>query len=75
MSHFSLAVISPETADIDEIMEPFYEGIDMEPYVAKTKRQLIKSSREYYQARYEDCLKKKLKSWRMIRIIYLILKE
>ena len=45
MSHFSLAVISPETADIDEIMEPFYEGIDMEPYVAKTKRQLIKSAR------------------------------
>lgn len=58
MSHFSLAIISPETADIDKIMEPFYEGIDMEPYVAKTKRQLIKSAREYYQARYEDCLKK-----------------
>lgn len=58
MSHFSLAVISPESADIDEIMEPFYEGLEVEPYVAKTKRQLVKSAREYYKSRYEDFIKK-----------------
>jgi len=59
MSHFSLAVISREESDIDEILEPFFEGLEMEPYVSKTKRQLVKDARDYYNMIYNERFSKK----------------
>ncbi|WP_373266199.1 hypothetical protein [Hungatella hathewayi] len=59
MSHFLLAIISQENADIDKIMEPFNEALEVEPYVAKTKRQLIKNARAYYKASLSYYIEKK----------------
>lgn len=62
MSHFSLAIIAEEDANIDDILEPFYEGLEVEPYIEQTKRQFIKNTREYYKSVYESFLEKKEES-------------
>ena len=54
MSHFTVAVIVPKDRKeselenyIDHIMEPFDEGIEVEPYIALTKEELLVKYNEY----------------------------
>ena len=37
MSHFAVAVIHEKEQDIDEMLAPYNENIDVEPYVEYTK--------------------------------------
>ena len=48
MSHYAIAVIHRGNQDVDELLEPYWEGLEVEPYVWKTKDELIKYGREYY---------------------------
>ncbi len=42
MSHFNVAVLTrPDGASVDELLEPYYEGITVAPYVCRTKAQII----------------------------------
>ena len=46
MSHYTVAVFTKEGQSLEELMEPFYEGIEVEPYIAKTKQEIIQEAKE-----------------------------
>lgn len=46
MSHYAVAVFTKEGQSLEELMEPFYEGIEVEPYIAKTKQEIIQEAKE-----------------------------
>ena len=62
MSHFSVAVFTkPNGATVDELLAPYYEGIEMEPYIQYTRQEAIdkvrKETREYMESpRYKEYL-------------------
>ena len=41
MSHFSVAVFIDENTTVEDLLEPFYEGIEVKKYVALTKEDII----------------------------------
>ena len=41
MSHFSVAVFTDENTTVEDLLEPFYEGMEVEKYVALTKKDVI----------------------------------
>lgn len=47
MSHFTVAVFTEENQTVEELLEPFYEGLEVEPYVSKTKEEVLKEIQEY----------------------------
>lgn len=53
MSHFTVAVITKERSReaIEKILEPYWEEIEVEPYVDETKEQMIKKAKKI-QERY-----------------------
>lgn len=62
MSHFSVAVFTEHNGStIDELLAPYYEGLEMEPYVAYTREEAIASVRkefeDYKNTRYAEFLK------------------
>lgn len=59
MSHFTVAVITKERSReaIEKILEPYWEEIEVEPYVDETKEQMIKKAKkiqERYLKKIED---------------------
>lgn len=46
MSHYAVAVFTKEGQSLEELMEPFYEGIEVEPYIAKTKQEIIQEAKD-----------------------------
>lgn len=47
MSHFRVAVIqTPRSKTLDEMMDPYYEELDVEPYVAMTYEEAINDARK-----------------------------
>ncbi len=44
MSHFSVAVFThPDGESVDELLDPYYEGLQVPPYVYRTKEEIIQS--------------------------------
>lgn len=41
MSHFSVAVFTDENTNVEDLLEPFYEGLEVEKYIALTKQDVI----------------------------------
>lgn len=41
MSHFTVAVITEDIGRLEELLEPYYEGREVEPYIEMTKQELI----------------------------------
>lgn len=38
MSHFSVAVFTDEDTTVEDLLEPYWEGLEVEKYVYKTKK-------------------------------------
>ncbi len=55
MSHFTLLVTKINETGLDYQLEPFYEGLPVEPYISRTKAQIIESEKDDL-ARYNRCL-------------------
>lgn len=55
MSHFNVAVIHREDQSIDELLEPYDENIEVEPYIDYTKQMAIEHARRNY-AGHTDAL-------------------
>ncbi len=54
MSHFNLAVFTPsEDPDLAAILDPFYEGNEVEQYISQTKSELIAEERQRMQRTFE----------------------
>ena len=49
MSHFAVAVISKSKnkEEIEEILKPYWEELDVEPYIVKTKKEIIEEARKW----------------------------
>jgi len=55
MSHFTVAVFTRNAdADIDQLLAPYDENIQVAPYVSKTKEDIIRQAREEMQWSYEN---------------------
>lgn len=53
MSHFSVGVICESPADIDKLLAPYSENIEVEPYIIRTKAEMIADGRKH-KAMYEE---------------------
>lgn len=47
MSHYSVAVIHTEGANIDEMLSPYWEELEVEPHLAYTRQEAIDWARKY----------------------------
>lgn len=66
MSYFTVAVITAEKEKLDEMLAPYDENLEVEPYVERTKKEIIEIARK----RKEDYSKeqkegKKLSDWQL----------
>ena len=66
MSHFTVAVITAKKEKLEEMLAPYDEGLEVEPYIERTKKEIIKKARKWK----EDFLKeqkegKKLSDWEL----------
>lgn len=66
MSHFTVAVITAKKEKIEEMLAPYDENLEVEPYIERTKEEIIKEARK----RKEDYSKeqkegKKLSGWQL----------
>lgn len=50
MSHYSVAVFTDGTADVETLLEPYSEERSVEPYLEFTKQGAIEYGREHYQS-------------------------
>lgn len=46
MSHFTVAVITADKDKIEDMLEPYNENLEVEPYIEKTKQEIIKQARK-----------------------------
>ena len=53
MSHFSVGVICESPADVDKLLAPYSENIEVEPYIIRTKAEMIADGRKH-KAMYEE---------------------
>lgn len=64
MSHYSVAVFTDEETNIEDLLEPYWEDLDVEPYLYMTKEELIAEGKEeikYYQKIFKKYMKDKRK--------------
>ena len=54
MSHYAVAVITDNQTSVDELLAPYDEGIEVAPYVCRTKKQIIKDARDNIANLRED---------------------
>lgn len=64
MSHFSVAVFTDKYTNVEDLLEPFDENIEVEKYVAISKETIIKKEKEninYLKKLYRMYMKDKKK--------------
>lgn len=62
MSHFSVAVFTDENTTVEDLLEPFYEDIEVEKYIAQTKEDIIQRGKDridYFKKLYKVYMKDK----------------
>ena len=66
MSHFTVAVITAEKEKLDEMLAPYDENLEVEPYVERTKKEIIQIARkrkeDYFKEQKEG---KNLSDWQL----------
>ena len=50
MSHFTVAVIYREDQNIEELLAPYDENLEVEPYIRFTRQEAIDYARENYRS-------------------------
>lgn len=66
MSHFTVAVITAKKEKLEEMLAPYDENLEVEPYIERTKEEIIKEARkrkEDYSKEQEE--EKKLSDWQL----------
>ena len=64
MSHFSVAVFTDEYTTVEDLLEPFDEGMEVEKYIALSKKDVIKREKEHIKILrkiYKEYMKDKRK--------------
>lgn len=47
MSHFAVAVVTKDKNKIEEILEPYWEDLKVEPYIYRTKQEMIDNAKKW----------------------------
>lgn len=47
MSHYTVLVIKNQDADLDEILAPYSENLEVDPYIDRTREQMIEEAKAY----------------------------
>lgn len=70
MSHFVVAVFTSKNQWYEDLLEPYYEGLEVEPYVRRTKQEVLSEIEKYCQkddelkSKYENLSdSEKMKDW------------
>lgn len=53
MSHYPVLIIKNQDADLDEILAPYSENLEVEPYIYRTKQQIIDDAKTYKEKLFE----------------------
>lgn len=66
MSHFTVAVITAKKEKLEEMLAPYDEELEVEPYIERTKKEIIEKAKKWK----EDFLKeqkegKELSDWQL----------
>lgn len=66
MSHFTVAVITAKKEKLEEMLASYDENLEVEPYIEKTKKEIIKEAKkqkeDYSKEQKEG---KKLSNWQL----------
>ena len=66
MSHFTVAVITAKKEKLEEMLASYDENLEVEPYIEKTKKEIIKEAKkqkeDYSKEQKEG---KKLRDWQL----------
>lgn len=66
MSHFTVAVITAKKEKLEEMLAPYDENLEVEPYIERTKEEIIREARkrkeDYFKEQEEG---KKLSDWQL----------
>lgn len=66
MSHFTVAVITAKKEKLEEMLASYDENLEVEPYIEKTKKEIIKEAKkrkkDYSKNKKEG---KKLSDWQL----------
>ena len=67
MRHFTVAVITAKKEKLEEMLASYDENLEVEPYIEKTKKEIIKEAKkqkeDYSKGQKEG---KKLSDWQLI---------
>jgi len=64
MSHFTVAVLTEKIENLEEMLEPYNENIEVKPYIYQTKEEIIKKAKERKERILKDEKKgKEIKDW------------
>lgn len=62
MSHFTVAVITAKKEKLEEMLASYDENLEVEPYIERTKEEIIKEARKRKED-YSKELKETKKQW------------
>ena len=67
MSHYAVAVFSRKDQDIDDLLAPYNENMEVEPYVLKTRQEVIDEYRKDHEGAAgksdQECFDAYVESW------------
>lgn len=64
MSHFTVAVFHKNNQSVDDLLAPYYEGLEVEPYIWKTREEAIEYAKQWYPDYCKD--KSDEECWKML---------
>lgn len=66
MSHFTVAVITAKKEKLEEMLAPYDEELEVEPYIERTKKEIIEKARRWKEDFLEEQKEgEKLSDWRL----------
>ena len=66
MSHFTVAVITSKKEKLEEMLASYDENLEVEPYIEKTKKEIIEKARKWKEDFFKEQKEgKKLSDWQL----------
>lgn len=66
MSHFTVAVITAKKEKLEEMLAPYDEELEVEPYIERTKKEIIEKARKWKEDFFKEQKEgKKLSDWQL----------
>ena len=63
MSHFTVGIITDDLNKVPDLLEPYSEELKVEPYISRTKADMIKEAKERKQRYSEGAKEHSITAW------------